>query len=549
MNSTTTALPEYYESPIAEKLFDYVNAVRRRALPMSAVFGSVLAIALLLALLLPATYRSAGTILIEQQEIPEDFVRSAVSSFADQRVQTISQRVMTSANLLEIIDRHGLYADDRLNTPRERLIERIRDDISLEMISAEVVDPRRGGVTRATIAFSVAFKNESPEMAARVANDLISLYLRENLRTRKQLAEGSSEFLAGEAERLRRRNEELEQKISAFKRQHFKRLPEFAGANVQQLGRLAEEMREVEARIRSFDQQLVFLDSQLAQISRYAAVVTESGQRLLSPVDRLKALRAELEAAKARYAPSHPDVLRLQRQIVKLESEAAAQAADGKPVAGFENPDNPAYLQINAQREATLNERATLVARRSDLQRLIAGSERSQLEMPEVEREFRALELEAQAEQQKYAEIRQKQMAAQLSQNLESEQRGERFTLIDPPLQPQEPISPNRPLLAVGGLLLALAAGIGTLLLLEVMDTRVRGRRQIIDLLGEAPLAAIPWTAEPPNTAWRTLLREVKPVWLLAGGTVALAASLALVHWLFRPLDVLWAVLMRRFGV
>ena len=175
MNSTTTALPEYYDSPLAERLADQVNAVRRRGWPMSAVFGSILVIALLLALLLPATYRSAGTILIEQQEIPEDFVRSAVSSFADQRVQTISQRVMTSANLLEIIDKHGLYADDRLRTPRERLIERIRDDIKLDMISAEVVDPRRGSVTKATIAFSVAFKSKSPETAARVANDLISL--------------------------------------------------------------------------------------------------------------------------------------------------------------------------------------------------------------------------------------------------------------------------------------------------------------------------------------------------------------------------------------
>jgi hypothetical protein len=180
---------------------------------------------------------------------------------------------------------------------------------------------------------------------------------------------------------------------------------------------------------------------------------------------------------------------------------------------------------------------------------MIGRLERAQLEMPEIDREYRAMLLESQAEQQKYAEVRQKQMAAQLSQNLESEQRGERFTLIDPPLQPQEPISPNRSLIAMAGLLLALAAAIGTLLLLEALDTRVRGRRQVFDLLGEAPLAAIPWTAEPPDITLRRLRRGVKPVWLLAGGAVALTAALAVVHWLFRPLDVLWAVLMRRFGV
>jgi succinoglycan biosynthesis transport protein ExoP len=106
--------------------------------------GAVLALALLAAFFWPPTYRSTGTILIEQQKMPEDFVRSAVSSYADQRVQVISQRAMTSANLLEIISKYNLYSDDWRTKAREAIVANMRQDIKLNIISADVVDPRQG---------------------------------------------------------------------------------------------------------------------------------------------------------------------------------------------------------------------------------------------------------------------------------------------------------------------------------------------------------------------------------------------------------------------
>ena len=164
-----------------------LEAVRRRMWPMLIAFVIVLAAAAAAALFWPPTYRSMGTILIEQQEVPLDFVRSTVTSYADERVQVISQRVMTSSNLLEIIEKHKLYANDRESMTREALIERMREDIKLQMISANVLDPR-GGAKKATIAFSVGFENESPDVAARVANEVVSLYLKENIEYRGEEA-------------------------------------------------------------------------------------------------------------------------------------------------------------------------------------------------------------------------------------------------------------------------------------------------------------------------------------------------------------------------
>jgi uncharacterized protein involved in exopolysaccharide biosynthesis len=590
VNFATDTLAGYEDPQPGAGLAAQLEAVRRRALPMAIAFGAVLALALLIAAFWPATYRATGTILIEQQEIPQDFVRSAVSSYADQRVQVISQRVMTSANLLEIIEKFGLYGGERAAVTREALLQRMREDIRLDMISADVVDPRQGRATKATIAFAIGFESRSPDLAARVANDLVTLYLRENLQTRKELAEGSTEFLAGEAEKLRQRIVGLEQRIAEFKQGNVGRLPEFALANLQQLERASGELREVEARIRALDQQVVFLDAQLAQISPTAEVLTSTNQRLLSSGDRLKVLRAERTMVAGRYSADHPDLRRLDREIAALELEVGGADASNEltrrlaetrarlatesgrlspehpdvrrleaEVASLEQqlaqapdpaaaaprvptPDNPVYIQIGTQRQAAASERAALQLRRAELQARIAGYESAQLEMPAVELEYGAMVREAQGEQAKYAEIRQKQMAAELAQNLETEQKGERFTLIEPPLRPEQPTRPNRPLILVLGLLLAGGAAFGTMVLLEAVDTRVRGRRELVALLGSPPLAIIPWIAPEVDEQ----AQQVQRRWILAGAAGSVVVAVLLVHILVKPLDVLWVVLLRR---
>src|SRR5271154_2481381 len=173
----------------------------RRRRTFFTVSGIATVATLALAGLLPSTYRSTATILIEQQEIPQEIVRSVITSFADQRVQVISQRVITTQNLLSLIDRYQLYPDIRQKEPREVLIDKMRSDIAMHMISADVIDPRSGRPTQATIAFSVSYQSRSPDLALKVANDLTSLYLNENLTSRTQLGQQTATFFSQEASR------------------------------------------------------------------------------------------------------------------------------------------------------------------------------------------------------------------------------------------------------------------------------------------------------------------------------------------------------------
>jgi succinoglycan biosynthesis transport protein ExoP len=577
------------QSSLVEKL----GALRRRLRPMLIAFGTTLALTLLIAFLWPPTYTSNGIVLIEQQEVPEEFVHAAVTSYADQRVKMISQRVMTTANLLEIIRKYGLYPDRQRTEPREKLLKRMRDDIGLEMISADVVDPLQGKATKATIAFSVSFDSRSPVEAARVANELTTLYLNENLETRKQLAADTAQFLKQESERVGKEVADLDQRIATFKSEHGDALPELSQVNLQMITRAEEELRSVEARITTLDQQAVYLGAQLAQVSPSSMAFTATGERVLTSQDRLKVLRTQLASATSLYGPDHPDVQRLRRESAGLEKEVGAQnagndlvrqLADAKAqlaqarnrysaehpdvirlqhlvdaitdamrqssqtaatMASSANPDNPAYIQLTAQREAVTTERGGLVRQREQLRARIADVESRLASAPGVEREYSALMRDLQGAQFKYQEVRQKQMAAQLSQNLETEQKGERFTLIEPPLVPEQPASPNRPLILVFGLLLSLGAGFGIAVLLEAVDGRVRGRRDLTNLVGVVPLAVVPWIEIDEDRLARRKQRRR----LLAALVAGLLVLALLVNYLYRPLDVIWQVLMRRLGI
>jgi succinoglycan biosynthesis transport protein ExoP len=572
-----------------EKLLSYWR--RRR---MFWIVGSAALVAtVLLAVLLPATYRSMATILIEQQEIPQELVRSVITSFADQRVQIISQRVMTTQNLLSLIERYNLYPDIREKQPREVLLARMRDDIGMHMISADVIDPRSGRPTQATIAFSVSYQSRSPELALKVANELTTLYLNENLTSRTQLSQQTSTFFSEEAARQQARIAELDKSLAAFKEKHHDDLPELAQLNIQTADRTELDVRDAENRIAALDSQRVLLQAQLAQISPNTQVYTDSGQRVFGPEDRLKALKSQLASYKARYGPDHPDVISTQREVDGLEKEVNAEdgtadrlrqlsEAKGKLASALEkysvdhpdvvrlkreieglekavqtdagagtkqteraHADNPVYIQVKGQLDALSVDRESAIKKRDELSAKYENYEKRLTQSPEVERQYRELARALESAQFKYQEILSKQTEAQVSQNLETERKGEKFTLIEPPQPPEKPISPNRKLILIVGLMLSMAAGIGAVVARDSFDASIRGPYDIRQLLQVPALASIPVIVTLADRRRRRRINRFS--W--GGGVTAILVAAILVNTFVRPLDVVWLSLLHRFGM
>jgi polysaccharide biosynthesis transport protein len=587
-----------------------LRAIRRRRRPLLLTVAGVLVLTLLAAMFWPPRYTATGTILIEQQEVPNELVRSTVSSYASQRVQVISQRVMTTENLMGIIQRYNLYPDLRKRRPREEVIKEMRHDTKLEMISADVIDPRDGRPTKATIAFSIGYTSPSADLASKVANELVSLYLQQNIESREQSSRDAATFLTGESARLDKEIKALQARIADFKAKHQDELPELHQFNEENSTRTEEEIRDTDSQLRSLEQQVTYLDAQLAQINPTAQIYASTGERVQSPEDRLKYVRSEYDRALAMYSPEHPDVQRLKREMEGLEAavaggtnaardeanddrrqleDAETQLASARERYAADHPDvlrlerlvdslkkrtatdtiappaavttgsqdqsaarlpsatadNPPYIQIEAQREAAASQIRSLNKKHDELEAQLTALDRHLAHTPMVERDYDAMLRDLDSAQIEYREVRQKQNEAQTAQNLETERKGERFTLIEPPFAPEEPSSPNRPLVLIFGLMFALAAAFGTVATLESADASVRGRHDLQTLLTSPPLATIPIML---TTLDRARLRRWK-LRALLGGVASVVVTLVLIHLFYRPLDVLWVVALRRMGI
>ncbi|MFT4584199.1 MAG: succinoglycan biosynthesis transport protein ExoP [Gammaproteobacteria bacterium] len=566
-------------------LVDFMSAFKRRLRLFMGVSLAILAVGVTLVLILPSIYKSQAVILIERQEIPTDLVRSTVTSFAGQRIQTISQRVLSSANLYGIVEKYELYEEDRKNYPREVIVENMRENISLDMISAEVVDPKSGRPTEATIAFSLAFENESAPKSQRVANEILTLFLNENIKSRTDSAAETTLFLDDEAATLREHVAGLEEEIAKFKDENANARPELEALTRNLMDRTELELSEVDRRSHEASEISIYLEAELLQIE---PTLPDAGPRGSSALDQLRSAEAQLSAAEATYGETHPDVIRLRKQADGLRATVDPNAArklyeeqippartklndllerygDTHPdVAKAERnlrnlerklsvlppdvaeaPNNPAYLGLATRLEATKAQLNSLVIKRRQLVEKFDSFTENLMLIPDAEAKFRALNRDYETALVKYREISAKQMEARLSQNLESERKGEKFTLIEPPLLPERPAKPNRPAILIIALVFSFLGGLGAVGLAETLDDKVRGRRDLQELLSAPPLATIPVIMASTDEA-RSFRRYVVP--LLALVLVLVLISLG-IHYLVMPLDVAFYSVMRRVGM
>lgn len=584
------------QDDIQNRVFDLRNVagfLRRRWLAIVVSAAAAIAISVVTAALWPPTYRSTATILVEEQEIPQDLVRTTVTSYADQRIQVIGQQVMTRQNLLQIIDKYDLYKNKRRTRTNEEILEGMRKDVRIDVVSADVAGGRR-----VTIAFNLSYEGESPAQTQKVASELVTLYLNENLKIRQQKAEETATFLAEEARRLEQHISGIEERLAQFKRRNRGQLPELTQLNMQMLERTESELADLERGTQLLEQRRFLLSSQLDQTDPEALDRSDTGERVRSPAEQLRTLRSQYAGLRGVYSEDHPDMIRMRQQMVSLENEARADERTAKAAGGAANdgererliealtaervemrerysddhPDvvrldkrlagleqgaaeaslddsaavrNPIYLSLNTQLQMLDSEQASLQKKRRELTQRLAAYEQRLTQTPQVEQEYLDLTRERENTLVRYREMKQKQMQAEVAQELEKERKGERFSLIDPPQFPEKPRSPNRPAILLLGMVAGLGSGMGAGGALEVLDRSIKTPLQLARVAPAPVLSVIPHIETARERRARRRRR-----WLIGACIVlALLLSALLVHVLHKPLNVLWFVLLRWLGI
>ena len=552
------------ETSSGKTLGEHIAGLRYRKSLIAAVATAVACLSVIVALALPATYRASATVLVRDSEVPQELVRSTVTSFADERLQVIGQQIMTRPVLLGIVEKFDLYKDARKRPTTDEVVTRMRRDISVAPVEANISERSTGRRVNTTIAFRIAYEAPEATVAKEVVEDLVSLYLKENVKAREESMSVTSAFLDQQVEQAAQHLQRIDAEVAAFRHRNYNQLPGSDIYTAQVADRLVAEIHQTEREIGFARDRQVGMETRLSFTKRnvrdLTVITTPSGERTVASTsgaaaERLRILQAQYAAAETQYQPVHPDMMRLKREIEILRGEIATTekaekkdnngavtetAAGRKPTEA--NPDNPEYLVLDAWLESNKREIEMLTKHRENLiarQRGVDGRLRT---MPEVEREYRDLVREQESAKDRFRELKAKQAQADGARQLEREHHGERFTLLEAVTAPERPVRPNRMLIVLGGLIGGLLAGLTAAWLRESFDRSVKGPLELARTTTLPIFSSIAYIETRADRKFAD--RRFKLA--LFGYAVFFIGVLALIHLGVRPVPEILASAFRR---
>ena len=500
-------MAETFDEPESQSfdLQHYLGIARRRHLhfliPMFlgwlAVWGA--------SWVLPARYKSGTLILVEQPTMPKDYVTPNINDDLQERLQSITQQILSRTRLLHIIDQLNLYAGDHgASTPDEK-VERMRKDIEIELV--------RDAQNRVT-AFNVYYSAPDPRIAQQVTSELTNLFINENLEVRQQQSEDTTKFLESQLQEAEKTLAAQEEKIREFKGQHVSELPSQLASNLQILGGLQSQLQTEEDALNAAKQQHVYLETLLNQYKTLQGSVRspEGTQIGLPAIDQeLDKLKSDLADLSSRYTERHPDVRKLKDQIAKTEKmrdqlladQKAAPTPSSVDTAPVRNAKDLVQASPMAQLQSQMQANQIEIKNR---EQTIAGLKakvndyQARLNQEPV-REQQLADLTRGYDQSKanYDDLLKKKNESAMATSMELLQQGERFRIIDPPSLPLKPEFPNRLRFCGIGLAVGLALGVGVLGAFEMMDNRLYSEKELKELLPVPVIAEIPVIANPSD--------------------------------------------------
>ncbi len=447
---------------------------------------------------LPPRYQSSTLILVEQPTMPKDYVTPNVNDDLQERMQSITQQILSRTRLLRIIDQYNLYAGQHSQPTPDEKVDGMRKDISIDLVR-----DTRNQIT----AFNVSYSSKDPRVAQRVTSELTNLFINENLEVRQQQSEDTTKFIAGQLETARKTLSDQEEKMSEFKRQHVGELPAQVGSNLQILAGLQSQLQAEEDSLNTAKQQRVYLETLTNQYrSLQGSAKTETGAPAGLPAldQELEKLRAQLADLSSHYTDRHPDVRKVKEQIARTEklrdqllARLKAKAADPGATtpdtdeASTKDPNSP-LVQLQSQLQANHVEIANRERSVADLKAKITDYQARLNQEPVREQQLSDLMRGYEQSKANYDELLKKKNESAMATSMELLQQGERFHVVDAPSLPMKPDFPNRLKFCGIGLGIGLMLGIVVAGALEMMDDRVYDEKALQKLLPVPVISEIP---------------------------------------------------------
>jgi len=436
--------------------------------------------------LLPNRYTSEATLLVVQQQVPERYVVPNSTTDVTAALQAMKREVLSRTRLSKIVEEFDLYPNKRQRLAPEAITELMLHDIEIQPMD-------ENPVRRDFTAFKISFIADNPLLAQRVTSNLTSLFISENLKNREQQSVTTTAFLHGQVEEKRKALDEQEKRLRDLKMQFIGELPEQQEGNLGIMTGLQAQLQNTETALSRAQEQRVYLDSLL---NGYVAQAT---------VD-LNQLRTKREKLLEVYTPQYPAILKLDQDIGKAEAVLQLLLQDNPEGTGklggpaIPSPtvvEQPAAAQIKSQLRANRLEMENLSKEEARLKTEVAKYQKRLNDTPTREQQLLAITRDAEQLRQEYTELGKKEQESQLATNLEKNQGGQQFRLVDPPSLPVTPSSPKRLKGSVGGAVAGFGLGIALAFLVEMKSRSFHTEAEVIRRFGAPIVLGVPLVLTP----------------------------------------------------
>lgn len=449
--------------------------------------------------MLPARYKSSTLILVEEPSLPKDYVQPNISDNLQDRLQSITEQILSRTRLISIIEKLHLYPSGRRHLTADEQVEMMRKDIDVELVH----DSRNEQIT----AFRINFSSGDPRVAQQVTAELTGLFIEENLKVRQRESQGTTEFIANQVENARAGLADQEQRIREFKARHQGELPSQQASNLQILSGLQTQLQTVQDALNSARQQGVYLQSLVDQYhsSRAAGRAPDGAPvtGLQAVENQLATLKTNLANLSAHYTDEYPEIQKLRAEIARTEklrddmtAEFKAKPQDGpqtgRQTADAQAADSPALLQLESQLRANKLEVSSREKAITELTSRINEYQARLNNEPAREQELADLSRGYDQSKANYDDLLKKKNQSEMATSMEQMQQGQRFRMIDPPSLPLKPYFPNRLKLCGVGIGVGLALGLLVAGGFEMLDGRLHTEEEIKKLLPAPIICDIP---------------------------------------------------------
>jgi len=486
---------------------DYVAMLRRRlkVILIPALVAPLSGYLVSHASFLPPRYTSTSTVLVEGQKVPDQYVQPVITADFAQRVQSLEQEILSPAKLRPVI--HSL----NLVKPEEegKLIGQILQTLQVEPVITSMSAAAAAGAKKKPTAsnepvpgFNVAYTdNTSGVRAQKVCNALTSLIVDENLKSRSDVAQSTTDFLGRQLEEAKRTVDEQDAKLAAFKKQYMGQLPTDIDNNMRMLMSMNTQLDATTQTLARAQQDKTYAEGMLAQqLAAWKSSLSAENPQTLQQT--LTLLRGQLLQLQARYTDDYPDVIKTKADIAEVQKKlkeintASAAGTTDTGEASAANSEPPEIRQIRLQIHQYQNVIDQATQDQKKLQASINVYQTRTAMSPNIEEEYKTLTRDNDTAQAFYRDLLAKRSSAALGTSMENQQEGEQMHIAAPATLPESPSFPVRPLLAAAGGGVGLAFGVLIAVFLEFSDKSIRTEKDAAAATDLPLLISVPWLGD-----------------------------------------------------